>query len=251
MASRTGSDYSIELDHSSPVPLYHQLARELERAIADGRIERGGFLENEVELADELQLSRPTVRRSIQQLVDQGLLVRQRGVGTRVVNDTIRPSARVSSLFDELQMSGRSPSTVVLAMELLPGDARITDILALERGAPVLYIERCRMVDGKRLAIIRNWLVPVFSNGLTVERLEAGGLYAHLRSNGCFPHFATRKIGAHNASPVDSALLGLAVGRALLTVTTCMQDRHGNKVDLGEMVCDASEYSLELTVVES
>jgi DNA-binding GntR family transcriptional regulator len=242
VASRAGSDYAIALDHSSPIPLYHQLARELERAIADGRIERGGFLENEVELADVLQLSRPTVRRSIQQLVDQGLLVRQRGVGTRVVNDTIRPSARVSSLFDELQMSGRSPSTVVLAMELLPGDARITDVLGLERGASILYIERCR---------IRNWLVPAFSTGLTIERLEYGGLYAHLRSKGCFPHFATRKIGAHNASPVDSALLGLAVGQALLTVTTCMQDRHGNKVDFAEMVCDASEYSLELTVVES
>lgn len=251
MATRPRSDYAIALDHSSPVPLYHQLARELERAISDGRIERGGFLDNEIELADELQLSRPTVRRSIQQLVDQGLLVRQRGVGTRVVNDVIRPPARVSSLFDELRLAGRSPTTVVLAMEQLPGDARTTDTLGLSRGASVLYLERCRIVDGTRLAIIRNWLVPLYAGELTVDRLYTGGLYAYLRSKGCFPHYAARKIGARNASPVDAALLGLPVGRALLTVTTCMQDRHGNKVDLGEMVCDASAYSLEHTVVET
>ncbi len=251
MTARPRSDYSIVVDHSGPVPLYYQVARELERAISEGRLERGGFLGNEVELSEEWQVSRPTVRRAIQELVDQGLLVRQRGVGTQVVNDAVRPTTRVSSLFDELHKAGRSPGSVVLAMELVPGDARITDQLGLHRGASVLYLERCRMVDGKRLAIIRNWIVPSYTAGLTVERLMSGGLYAYLRSKGCFPHYATQQVGARNASPVDAALLGLPVGAAVLTMRTCMQDRQGNKVDTGEMTCDASAYSLDLTVVES
>ncbi len=251
MTARPRSNYSIELDHSGPVPLYYQVARELERAIKEGRIERGGFLGNEVELSEEWQVSRPTVRRAIQELVDQGLLVRQRGVGTQVVNDAIRPTTRVSSLFDELQKAGRSPGSAVLAMELVAGDARITDQLGLPRGATVLYLERCRTIDGKRLAIIRNWVVPTFVSGLTVDWLIKGGLYAYLRSKGCFPHYATQQVGARNASPVDSALLGLPVGAAVLAMRTCMQDRQGNKVDTGEMICDASAYSLDLTVIEA
>jgi GntR family transcriptional regulator len=247
MTARPHSEYTIVLDHNGPVPLYYQVARELERAITEGRIERGGFLGNEVELSDLWHVSRPTVRRAIQELVDQGLLVRQRGVGTQAV----RPTTRVSSLFDELQKAGRSPASAVLAMELVPGDARITDQLGLQRGATVLYLERCRIVDGKHLAIIRNWVTSKFVDDLTVDALMAGGLYAYLRSKGCFPHYATQQVGARNASPVDAALLGLPVGGAVLTMRTCMQDRQGNKVDTGEMICDASAYSVDLTVVEA
>jgi DNA-binding GntR family transcriptional regulator len=88
------ADLRPSLDRSSPVPLYHQLARDLKAAVADGRIATGSFLQNELELADRWQVSRPTVRRAIQELVDSGLLVRQRGVGTQVVNRESRPDVR-------------------------------------------------------------------------------------------------------------------------------------------------------------
>lgn len=76
---------SIELDRSSPVPLYYQVAREIERAIQAGSLVPGDRLDNETELANRLGLSRPTMRRAMQDLVSKGLLVRKRGVGTQVV----------------------------------------------------------------------------------------------------------------------------------------------------------------------
>src|SRR5690606_23841351 len=76
---------SVPLDRTSPVPLYFQLAQELERRIREGELPPGTRLENEILLADRLGLSRPTLRRAIEYLVDQGLLVRKRGVGTQVV----------------------------------------------------------------------------------------------------------------------------------------------------------------------
>ena len=71
------------LDRHSPIPLYFQLSQELERAIREGDIKPGDRIEAEVELAARLGLSRPTVRQAIQDLVNKGLLVRRRGVGTR------------------------------------------------------------------------------------------------------------------------------------------------------------------------
>lgn len=76
---------SIELDRSSPVPLYYQVAREIERAIQAGSLVPGDRLDNETELANRLGLSRPTMRRAMQDLVSKGLLVRKRGVETQVV----------------------------------------------------------------------------------------------------------------------------------------------------------------------
>src|SRR3712207_9522701 len=72
------------LDHDSPVPLYYQAARALEEAIEDGRLPRGSKLDNELDLAERLGISRPTMRAALKQLVDKGLLVRRRGIGTMV-----------------------------------------------------------------------------------------------------------------------------------------------------------------------
>src|SRR5680860_1525418 len=64
-------------DRSSPVPLYFQVATHLEQAIMDGTIPPGTLFENEIALAQDMGLSRPTMRRSMQYLVDKGLSARR------------------------------------------------------------------------------------------------------------------------------------------------------------------------------
>ena len=76
----------VRIDRASPVPLWHQLAEQLAAAVRDGRLQPGDPVENEVALAARLAMSRPTVRRAMQSLVDQGLVVRRRGIGTTVAN---------------------------------------------------------------------------------------------------------------------------------------------------------------------
>ena len=78
------------VDRSSPVPLYFQVAQHLEDAIHAGAFPTGTLFQNEVDLAASLGLSRPTMRRAMQHLVDKGLVVRRRGVGTRVVQPKLR-----------------------------------------------------------------------------------------------------------------------------------------------------------------
>lgn len=77
------STLDFALDRGSPVPLYHQLAQQLEAAIEQGVLAPGNLLGNEVDLSVRLGLSRPTVRQAIQSLVDKGLLVRRRGWAPR------------------------------------------------------------------------------------------------------------------------------------------------------------------------
>ena len=67
-------DFFLDLDRSSPTPLYFQIATKLEAAISDGTLPAGARLENEISLGQRFGLSRPTMRRAIQELVDKGLL---------------------------------------------------------------------------------------------------------------------------------------------------------------------------------
>ncbi len=85
----------VRIDRETPVPLYHQLAEQLSAAIANGQLQPGDAFENEVAMADRLGLSRPTVRRAIQELVGQGLLLRRRGLGTTVAGRQIHRRAEL------------------------------------------------------------------------------------------------------------------------------------------------------------
>lgn len=100
---------AVELDRSSPVPpLYYQLAQAIEAAIRSGELAPGDRFENELALAKRLTLSRPTTRRAIQELVDKGLLVRKRGVGTQVVQNPVHRRVELTSLFDDLSRAVRN-----------------------------------------------------------------------------------------------------------------------------------------------
>src|ERR1700749_5360559 len=110
----------LRVDRNSPVPLYFQVAQHLEHLIESGEMPTGPRLENEIDLADQLGLSRPTMRRAIQYLVDRGLLVRKRGVGTQVVHAKVRRQVELTSLYDDLDKNKRAPTTPVLRFKRAP-----------------------------------------------------------------------------------------------------------------------------------
>ena len=110
---------TMVLNRSSPVPLYFQLAQHIEDEIRSGNLVSGDRLENEVKIAEELGLSRPTVRAAFSYLVDKGLVLRRRGQGTVVTKGKVSRSVKLTSLFDDLAEAGKSPSTRVLHNEVI------------------------------------------------------------------------------------------------------------------------------------
>jgi DNA-binding transcriptional regulator YhcF (GntR family) len=134
-------DVPIRVDRTSPVPLYFQVAQHLEQLIESGELASGSRLENETDLADRLGLSRPTMRKAIGYLVDRGLLVRKRGVGTQVVHAKVRRQIELTSLYDDLAKTRRDPSTTVVSFSRRPSGAPALD-LGLARGTEVYSFER-------------------------------------------------------------------------------------------------------------
>ena len=149
---------TVELDRSSPVPLYYQLAQAIEAAIRDGELSPGDRFENELALAKRLTLSRPTTRRAIQELVDKGLLVRKRGVGTQVVQNPVHRRVELTSLFDDLARAGQEPTTQLLDYRVGPPDEEVARELSLKDDREVVSIHRLRCANGEPLAVMTNHL---------------------------------------------------------------------------------------------
>lgn len=238
----------VVIDRESPVPLYHQLAEQLTAAVDDGRLEPGDPFENEVALAQRLSISRPTVRRAIQEMVDQGLLVRRRGLGTTVANRKVHRKARLSSLFDDLQAEGREPHTRVLSMETRT-DERAALALDLEPDAELLSIVRVRLAGDLPLALLHNWLPPAHSD-ITREDLEQEGLYALLRRRGVKPVVAQQSIGARMPSAKERRELDLGKGHPVLTMTRMAFDAAGAAIEFGDHAYRGEDYTIDLMLDE-
>ncbi|TDD46550.1 GntR family transcriptional regulator [Kribbella antibiotica] len=239
----------ISIDRTSPVPLYHQLAEQLTAAISGGTLRPGDPFENEIAMSDRLGLSRPTVRRAISELVNKGLLVRRRGIGTTVANRMVHRKAELTSLYDDLIREGRTPRTDVLSLTTDAHDDRAAEMLGLPAGTALVSIVRLRYAGDQPLAILRNWLPPAL-NDLTVADLERDGLYAVLRARGIRPTVARQRIGARNASAEERRTLHMSKAEPLVTMTRSAYGADGAPVEYGSHCYRADQYSVDVLVSE-
>lgn len=243
------TELMIDLDRSSPIPLYFQVAVELEKAITSGQLGPGSKLPNEISLADNLGLSRPTMRRAIQELVDKGLLVRKRGVGTQVVHGEVSRPVELTSLFDDLTRNGQVPRTTLLTREVVPADEQTARHLDITAGKAILHLRRLRYANGEPLAILENFL-PEDLADLPEKDLEERGLYQMMRSRGIHIRVAKQRIGARTGTTEECRLLTERRNSPLLTMDRSTYDDSGRTVEWGHHVYRASQYSFAVTLVD-
>jgi DNA-binding GntR family transcriptional regulator len=237
------------LDRSSPVPLYFQVAEQLEEAIVQGRLAPGDRMDNEIALAAQLGLSRPTMRQAIQVLVDKGLLVRKRGVGTQVVQSRIRRSVELTSLHDDLLRAGKKPTARVLRLELVEADEQARDHLGVAKGDKVWGLERLRFTGDEPLALMYN-ILPEWVVDLGDADLSSHGLYEALRAAGVHMRVANQEIAARRAGPREAELLHEDEGAPLLTMRRTAYDDKGRAVEYGAHVYRPELYAFQLTLVD-
>ncbi|HWS37347.1 MAG TPA: GntR family transcriptional regulator [Actinoplanes sp.] len=239
----------VILDRASPVPLYFQIAEQFEQAIVDGRLHPGDRLENEIELARQLGLSRPTVRQAIQLLVDKGMLVRKRGVGTQVVHGQVRRPLELTSLFDDLSSTGQGPRSRILRLERIPADARLSHALSVAPGDEIWALERLRLIGDEPLAILRNYLRTDMVD-LGQFDLEREGLYSSLRRANVSMSVARQRIGSRRATTAEAGLLTEEPGAPLLTMERTAYDNEGRVVEFGHHVYRPDFYEFEMTLIQ-
>ncbi|TDE10632.1 GntR family transcriptional regulator [Jiangella asiatica] len=237
----------LVVDRTSPVPLYFQVAQHLEQLIESGAYPPGTRLDNEIMLADQLGLSRPTMRRAIEYLVDRGLLVRKRGVGTQVVQPKVRRPVELSSLYDDLRAAGKEPRTEILSFEVQQPSEVVAEALGLGGGSEVYAIRRLRYTGDEPLSIMSNF-VPTELVRLQADELAETGLYALIRNAGINLKIATQSIGGRAARAAEARLLAESPGAPLLTMTRIAYDDTGRAVEYGSHIYRASLYTFELTL---
>ena len=231
-------------------PLYAQFSQHIESVIRSGQLEAGTPLPSERELAKISQLSRVTIRKAVQQLVRDGLVVQKQGSGTSVAPQAGRVQqslSRLTSFSEDMQRRGLKAESRWLDRGVYAPSPEETMALGLTADANVARVSRLRIADGQPLAIER---ASLSTQMLPDPQNIDSSLYAHLDKSDNKPVRAIQRISADILQGEDAVLLGVPDGSAGLRIQRISYLSSGQIIEFTRSVYrgDAYDFVAELQI---
>jgi len=226
-------------------PLYQQIKTLLLQSLARGEWKPGESIPSELELAARYQVSQGTVRKAIDELAAENLLLRRQGKGTFVAT---HHEAAVRFRFLRLTPDDGAPrlsGSRVLDCLRQKADSAIATQLGLHTGESVINIRRLLAFDGHPTILDDIWLPGTVFRGLTAERLthHRGPLYSFFETEfGVSMVRADEKIRAVAARAQDAKLLEVDPGSPLLLVERVSHTYGDQPVELRFGLCRTEQF---------
>jgi GntR family transcriptional regulator len=196
-------------------PLYRRLMAALEAEILSGRLRPGAPLPGERILAEQLALSRVTVRKALDGLVAEGMLRRRHGARTEVNARVEKALSGLTSFSEDMRQRGLSPGFHWLSRELTRPNPTEMMALGVSSAAPVWRLERVRTADGRPLALEVSTVPMTYLD--SADAVEAS-LYEALEARGALPVRALQRLRAARPTPKDRDALGCAEDTPILEI---------------------------------
>lgn len=227
------------LDPESSLPLYQQLQRALHTAIESGALAAEDALPSERRLATGMGISRITVRKALDGLAEQGLLVRRQGSGNFVGARTEKSLASLTSFSEDMRARGRVPGSRWLhraAGQVSPDEAVR---LALSPGARVFRFGRLRLADAVPMSLE---YCTVDGTALPSEKVVDESIYDALDRTGNRPIRALQRLRALLLDEIQAEALGAAPDDAGMLVERVGYRRDGRAVELSRSYYRGETY---------
>jgi GntR family transcriptional regulator len=222
------------LDRQAHGPLYQRLHRALRDAITDKRLRIDEALPAERDIAEDLGISRITVRKAIDALVEEGLVTRRQGAGTFVAARIEKSFSKLSSFSEDMVSRGRVPRSVWLGRAEGTVTPEESMTLGLGPGSPVYRFNRIRYADDAPMALEVS-TVPAFC--LAGVDVVGTSLYEALEATGNRPVRALQRLRAVLFSAEQAELLTLEAGAPGLLI-----ERRGFRSDGATVEITQSYY---------
>ena len=231
----------MTLKRDAQMPLYQQLANEIKAQIASGELHQNEQLMTEMEMSREYGVSRITVRKALELLVEEDILSKRQGVGAFVTGKKLVRSMNVMMGFTQTCEANGQKATSRLLFAGLD-----VELLGVKEGEAVLSLRRLRFCDG----------VPVMVEEVRMQRSFAyllgedltGSLHKLLAENGVKVVKGVKNINIGYATKEESSLLGVGEGAALLLQRDVSYDENGQAVYRSKSVINAERYTCTVTM---
>jgi GntR family transcriptional regulator len=215
----TGID-NREVKKDSSVPIYSQVERIVMDMIDSGQLTPGDRAPSERQIAEQLSISRMTVRAAVSRLVTDGYLYSVPGKGTFVSTSKLRQDLlELTSFTEDMLRRGLQPGARLLEISVISeAPARAYKELSLQEGEDLVCIYRLRTADAEPMCLETSYLPSAQVPWILTENLEDGSLYEALQRHGIELAKAEEHLEATLVREAESELLTVPLGCPALLV---------------------------------
>lgn len=194
-------------------------------------LQEGQPLPPERDLAEQLALSRATIRQALQDLLLDGRVKRQ-GRNTVVTGPKLVQPLALRSYTEGIRAQGKRPGRVLVTQETLPADDGAAAVLGIQPGAPLIHLERILLADDERVGLESTYLPSERVPDLLTGFDPSASLYAYLREVvGLELGDADERIETVLATPREAALIGSTPSLPMLLLNRLTRDVAGRPVE--------------------
>jgi GntR family transcriptional regulator len=233
---------------SSHIPMRYQIEQAMRERIESGIWKPGQQLPSEMELCTRYKVSRTTMRQAISHLVDEGLIVRERGRGSFIRDSMITAGARgLTSFSDEMAALGKHAGAQVLSIQQEPASAEIAKRLRIKEEEPVVVIKRVRYANESPIGIQIASLPSERFPGLETADLANQSLYTYLQQRyGVVVAEAEEIFTITSISGTDAQLLMIADGTCGFHVERLTFDDNKEPFEFVTSLMRSDRYRIQL-----
>jgi len=242
----------LTIDKASRVPYYEQLRAILDAMMRSGTLAVGEQLPSEAQLCDQYDVSRTVVRQALNELANEGLILRYKGKGSFVAPPKVDEhlAQSLTGLAEEVSARGGSLTNQIRSFEQQVPSATVAEALGLDEDATVIHLERVRSINGEPWVITSTYLPYDRCARLLDLDMRHRSLYATLEHElGMVIDRGHRTIEAAIATPEQASLLGIEPGGPVLLLKSVAYLDDGTPIEyfLAWHRGDRSRFDVDLT----
>lgn len=237
----------FQIDHKSHLPLHMQVESLVRNLIIEPEYQNGKLLPGEVDIANMLGISRNTVRQAFNKLVLEGVLLRKKGLGTRVAEKNIITNLDNWSFTQEMLEKGIDEKIYLLNVTEVPADKETAGLMSVPIGTKLIMLERIRGTKNKPIVYFISYFHPRI--GLKINTDFSKPLYKLLEEDySIFVSISKEEIKAVNADKEMAKRLHIEMGDPILLRKRIVQDP-GERIieyNLGYYRADSFTYTIDI-----
>ncbi len=238
------------INHDSKVPLYYQLKEQIQKDILNGGYQEGDLIPSERELSDQYDLSSTTIRRALNDLVQENFLERKAGKGTFVRQKKVKRDLRkVIGFTKNMQEMGLQPSTQVLSFRVLNANPFARKRLGLIKGEKVVRLERLRLADGIPMMLETRYIRTDLCPGIEKEDLSSSLWKVFEEKYGLKPTRHSQNMNIAQVSNHAAELLTLKNGVHVFLIIGVTYVKDNVPIECEESQYRADKYELAFEAI--
>lgn len=238
------------LNNDVPIPLYYQIKEIIKRKIADGEYGPDDLIPSERMLGEEYQVSRMTIRHALDDLVHEGFLRREQGVGTFVIGQKLTQQlGNLTSFTQVMKRQGKQAKSKVLKIQLEPASIEISQIFGIEKDRELVYLERLRFADDQAIAIEKCHILFEGCENIINDDLSASLYHLLINKYQIVPTRAMQEIEAGISTKREAEILDLPQLSSVLHMKRSTFDQNDKIFEYTESVYRGDRFTFRVELI--